>query len=140
MSANHVSPLRRRICFEGYAGGRSLPVRQPARWVGNLPLLSFDRELRLFYQPLHDRLSAIDLRDHSIDLLAVIGDATVCGVIAVPNDVGVDDVELGQIDGRDAAGDAIDQQPSATLPLPVRRGGGFLRQAVVHAEGAADYE
>jgi hypothetical protein len=62
VAANHVSPLRLRICFEGYAGGRALPIRQPARRIGNLPLLSFDRELRLFYQPLYDRLSAIDLR------------------------------------------------------------------------------
>jgi len=38
------------------------------------------------------------------------------------------------------SGDAIDQQPSSALPLPVRRGGRFLREAVIDTEGAADDE
>ena len=35
---------------------------------------------------------------------------------------------------------AIDQEPSAALPLPVWRGSGFLGEAVVDPVGAADYE
>ncbi len=38
------------------------------------------------------------------------------------------------------AGGAVDEKPSAALPLPVRRGGGFLGKAVIDAEGAADDE
>src|SRR5579863_644056 len=123
----HIRPLRRRICLEGYASWRSLPIRHSARWIRNLPLLKFDGEFCLFYQPLHDGLSAINLRDHGIDLLAVIGDATVSGVVAVPTDLGVNDVELRQIDGGDTAGHAIDQQPSSALPLPVWWRNRFLR-------------
>jgi hypothetical protein len=84
-------------------------------------LLSFGRDLRLPDQPLHYRLATIDLDDHRINLLAVIGDAAVGGVVAVPADGGVEGVELRQIDGSDTAGDTVDQQPYPTLPLPVWR-------------------
>ena len=36
--------------------------------------------------------------------------------------------------------DTVDQQPSAALPLPMRRRNEFLRKAVVDAEGAPHHK
>ena len=94
VAAYHVRPFRRRIWREGYAGWRSLPVRYFAGRIWNLRWLRFDREFRFPHQPLHDRLTAIDLGNHSINLLAVIGYAAVGGIVAVPIEFGVSDVEL----------------------------------------------
>src|SRR5205823_6594273 len=79
------------------------------------------------------------LRHNGIDFLAIVGDAAVCGIVAIPTDGGVAYVEVRKIDGRYPSGRAVNQQPSSALPLPVRRRG-FLRQTVVQAEGAANHE
>ena len=76
----------------------------------------------------------------SVHFLAVIPDAAIGGEITIPTGGRVDDIEIGKIDGGDAAGGAVHQKPSAALPLPVRRGGGLLGKTVVDAEGAADCE
>ena len=80
------------------------------------------------------------MRYYCVDFLAVIGDAAVGSVIPVPTRGGVESIELGKIEGRHVAGGAVDQKPSAGLPLPVLWRCGFLRKAVVDAESAADHE
>ena len=66
------------------------------------------------------------------------GDAAVGGVVAEPDYVGDGGVEVGQMERGDVAGDAVDGEPGAGLPDPVRRGVGG--QGVVEAKGAADGE
>jgi len=66
------------------------------------------------------------------------GDAAVGGVVAEPDHVGDSGVEVRQMQRGDVAGDAIDGQPGAGLPDPVRNGVGW--QCVVEAKGAANGE
>ena len=66
------------------------------------------------------------------------GDAAVGGIVAEPDDVGDGGVEVGQMQRGDVAGDAVDGEPGAGLPDPVRSGVGG--QGVVEAEGAANGE
>lgn len=129
--------------LEGYAGRSSLPGRRGAGGIG-WDLLhifvgrSFVGDVCDLYGLLENGLAAVDLGDDCVDILPVVGDAAIGGIVAVPTDGGVEDVKVGQIDERDAAGGTIDQEPSTRLPFPVRRG--FLGKAVVDAEGPADYE
>ena len=122
--------------FEGHAGWRSLPGGREAGGIGS----GIFRDALAIEGLLQNRLASIDLRDDGVDFLAVLGDAAIGGVVAVPTSGGVEGVELGKVDGRDAAGHTVDEQPSSALPLPVRRRGGFLGKAVVDAKGAPDYE
>ena len=142
-------PWMAKVCLacacglEGYAGWSSLPGRRGAGGIGWDILhifvgLSFVGDVCDLDWLLENGLAAVDLGDDCVDLLPVVGDAAIGGIVAVPTDGGVEDVKVGQIDERDAAGGTIDQEPSAALPFPVRRG--FLGKAVVDAEGAADYE
>lgn len=64
--------------------------------------------------------------------------AAVGGVVAEPDGVGDDGVEVGKMERGDVAGDAVDGDPGAGLPDPVRSGVGG--EGVVDAEGAADGE
>ena len=65
------------------------------------------------------------------------GDATVGGVVAEPDDVGDEGVEVGEVEGGDVAADSVDHEPGAGLPGPANGLGG---EGVVDAEGAADDE
>jgi hypothetical protein len=65
------------------------------------------------------------------------GDAAVGGVVAEPDDVGDLGVEVGEVEGGDVAGGAVDHEPGAGLPGPAGRFGG---ERVVDVEGAADDE
>ena len=65
------------------------------------------------------------------------GDAAVGGVVAEPDGVGDEGVEVGEVEGGDVAGDAVDHEPGAGLPGPAD---GFGGEGVVDAEGPADDE
>ena len=64
-------------------------------------------------------------------------DAAIGCVVAEPDDVGDDGVEVGEMDGSNVAADAVDHEPRAGLPSPAN---GFGGKRVVDAEGAADNE
>ena len=55
--------------------------------------------------------------------LGRVGGAAVGGVVAEPDGVGDYGIEVGEVEGRDVAGDAVDRDPGAGLPDPVL--GGF---------------
>src|ERR1022692_195048 len=59
----------------------------------------------------------VDLCYDGIEFLAVFGAAAIGSVVAVPTGGGVDGVEVGKVDGSDVAGGAVDQEPSAALPV-----------------------
>ena len=63
------------------------------------------------------------------------GDAAVGPVVAEPDDSGDLGVVVGQVEGGDVGGDAVDEEPGAGLPGPAWGLGG---EGVVDAEGAAD--
>jgi hypothetical protein len=86
------------------------------------------------------RLAAADLADDGVDFLAVLGDAAIGGIIAIPAGIRIKHVKLGKIEGGNVSCGAVDQQPSAALPQPVRWGAALLRKTVVHPKGAADHE
>ncbi len=65
------------------------------------------------------------------------GDATVGCVIAEPDDVGDQGVEVGKVERGDVAADAVDHEPGAGLPGPMD---GFGGQGVVDAQGSANHE
>jgi hypothetical protein len=64
--------------------------------------------------------------------------AAVGGVIAVPDGVGDGGVEIREVEGGNAAGGAVDEEPRAGLPTPA--GCGVGGQGVVEAKDAADGE
>ena len=131
--------------LEGYTGWSSLPgwARGRRNRLGHPSCLCrpfFVGDVCDLDRLLENGLAMVDLGHDCVSLFLVVGDAAIGGIVAVPTDGGVEDVELGKIDEGDVAGGAIDQEPSAALPFPVRRGRGLLRKAVIEAEGAADYE
>ena len=65
------------------------------------------------------------------------GDAAVGRVVAKPDDVGDERIEVGEVECGDVAADAVDHEPGARLPRPADRLGW---ERVVDAEGAADDE
>jgi len=140
MAADGVGLFGCACGFEGYTGGSSLPGWCGAGGVGWSVFHLFVDDVLALDRLLENGLTAVDLGYDCVDFFAVIGDSAISGVVAVPTDGGVEDVKVGQIDERDVAGRAIDQEPSAGLPLPVGRGRGFLWKAIVDAKGAADYE
>jgi hypothetical protein len=77
----------------------------------------------------------LDGRRHAV---AVVGDATAGGIVAVPAHVGVVRVEVGQLEFGDAARVAVDQQPGSALPQPARRRSG--RHRVGHPACPAHHE
>lgn len=66
------------------------------------------------------------------------GGAAVGGVVAEPDGIGDGGVEVGEVEGGDVSGDAVDEEPGAGLPDPVC--GGVGGQGIVEAEGAANGE
>jgi hypothetical protein len=50
--------------------------------------------------------------------LAVVGQAAEGDVVAVPSRVGVEGVEVGQVDGENTSCDTVHQESSAGLPAP----------------------
>ena len=125
------------VCwFECYSGWGALPGGGGAGGIGG----GIFRDGLTLQGLFQDWLPAADLGYYGVEFFAVFGDAAVGGVIAVPAYGRVEGVELGEIDGGDAGGGAVDQEPAAALPLPVRRLGGLLGKAVVDAENAPDYE
>ena len=107
--------------FEGYAGRGSLPRGRGAGGVGSGRFHFSVSDFLAVEELLQNRFAAIELRDDGVDFLAIVGNAAIGGVVTIPTGRGVEGIELGKIDGRDVAGRAVDQQPSAALPLPVRR-------------------
>ncbi len=78
--------------------------------------------------------------DDRVELFAIVGNAAVGGVVAVPGGGGEGGIEFGEVEGGDAAGDAVNLEPASELPAPAE-GLGFLGgETVVEAIGAADYE
>jgi hypothetical protein len=69
--------------------------------------------------------------------LAGRGDAAVGAVVAEPDDFGDFGVVVGEVEGGDVAGDAVDHEPGGGLPGPAR---GFGGERIVDVEGAADDE
>jgi hypothetical protein len=65
------------------------------------------------------------------------GNAAVGPVVAEPDDGRDLGIVVGEVEGGDVGGDAVDEEPGAGLPGPARRFGG---EGVVDAEGAADDE
>ncbi len=126
--------------LEGYAGRSSLPDWSGAGGVDRGTFYFFVDDVVPFNRFLQNGLAAVDLGYDRVNFLVVIRDSAVRGIVAVPADGGVEDVELGKIDEGDVAGCTVDQEPSSALPFPVGRGRGLLRKAVVEAEDAADYE
>src|SRR5882757_5313884 len=118
MATDGEGLLGRGCGFEGYAGRGSLPRGRGAGGVGSGRFhFSFGDSVAVEELP-QNRFAAIQLRDDGVGFLAVVGDAAVGGVVAVPTGGGVESVELGKIDGRYVAGRAVNQQPSPALPLP----------------------
>ena len=64
--------------------------------------------------------------------------SAVGGVVAEPDGVGYRGIEVGQVKGGYVSGGAVDEQPGAGLPDPVRSRIGW--QPVVDVQGAADGE
>ena len=120
--------------FEAYAYRSLLPGGWSAGGVGRR-VVGEPVAGEQFFQ---DRLSAVELGDDGEDFFTVVGDAAVADVVAIPGGGGVESVEFGEIDGGDFPGEAIDEEPSPTLPLPARSG--IVGQAVVEAEGATSDE
>jgi hypothetical protein len=87
---------------------------------------------------LQYRLSAVQFGDDDESLVSVVGNSTVGDVVSIPGRRGVHHIEIRQVHGRNAAGHAIDEQPTAALPLPSRDR--VLRETVVHAKDAAHHK
>jgi len=70
--------------------------------------------------------------------LAVVGEAAEGDVVAVPSRVGVEGVEVGQVDGENTSCDTVHLESSAGLPAPagdeVNSRGGMVLQAKGTAE------
>lgn len=126
--------------LEGDADGRALPCGRGAGGIGRCVFRFRNGHALALEKLLQHRLASADLRNDGIDFLAIFGDAAVGRIVAIPTGCGVECVELGKVDGRNVSSDAVDEKPSTALPLPVRRGGGFLGKAVIHAEGTPDDE
>ena len=118
---------------EGDADGLTLPGGRRAVGVG-AGICGITQ--RLF----EDGLAAPKLGHDCVELLAIVGDAAVGGVVAVPGGGGIVGVEFREVEGGDAAGDAVDLEPASELPAPAERLGFLGGEAVVEAVGAADYE
>ena len=104
--------------LEGDSGGASLPGGSAAGGIdGGLSCLRV--EACACEKLLQHRLAAGDLGDYGV-FFSVFGDAAVSNVIAVPTSGRVDGIEFREVNGRDVASDAVDEEPSAALPLPVR--------------------
>jgi hypothetical protein len=57
---------------------------------------------------LQNWLATADLRYHRVEFLAVFRDAAIGGVVAIPTGGGVESIELGEMDGGNVTGDAVD--------------------------------
>src|SRR5208282_3863681 len=91
----------------------------------------------VFFQ---DRLPASDVSDDGVKFLAVLGDAAVSDVVAIPARRRIEGIELGQVQLRNTSSEAVDQQPATALPLPARGAGRFRGQRIVDAKSAPDHE
>src|SRR5258706_11193304 len=72
-------------------------------------------------------------------MIAIVGDAAVGNVIAIPTRRRIVGIEVGQTDLADVPSRTVYQEPTATLPLPVRCCL-FVLQRVVDAIRAANCE
>ena len=80
---------------------------------------------------LHDGATCAQLRDDGHEATPGGGrGAAVGGVVAEPDCVRDDGVEVGEMQGCDVAGDSVYRDPGAGLPEPVL--GGFCREGVVN--------
>ncbi len=97
--------------MEGGAHGGALPDGWGADGIGCGRLGPGGEEF------LDDGLTGTELGDDGDDAsFGGGGDAAVGGVVAEPDDVGDEGVEVGEVEGRDVAADAIDHEPGARLP------------------------
>ncbi len=118
--------------LQGGAHGGALPDGGSADGVGGRGLRPGGENL------LNDGLARTELGDDGDDAaFGVGGDAAVGGVVAEPDDIGDEGVEVWEVKGGDVAADAVDHEPGAGLPGPAD---GFGGERVVDAEGAADDE
>ena len=134
MAAHTESDLLRLVRLECDAGGLPLPGWSGTLGVGQVVAV------RLSQHFLQNRLPSAQLRHHGKKLLPIVGDATIGNVVTVPAASRIEGIKLGQGDLADAAGHAIDQQPSTTLPHPTRSQGRFGRECVIEAKYAAHHE
>ena len=122
------------IRLKGYPQRAALPGWRGAFGIGIGVTARFTR---IFFQ---DQLAAADLCHHRIQFFAVIRNTTIGDVVAIPAGCRVKRIELGQIQLRDASGQAIDQQPASPLPLPARTArigisaGAFPLQGIIYAK------
>lgn len=72
------------------------------------------------------------LKDDGKKFLAIIGDAAIGDVVALPTGRRIIGIEFGQADRGNVTGQAVNHQPSAALPHPTRRRSSLAGQAIVH--------
>jgi len=123
--------------LEAHAGGISLPGGDGAGGIRSCVFYFVAGAKEKLFQ---NWLAAADLGNDGVEFFAVVRETAVCRIVAVPTGGRIESVELGKVDRRDVAGDAVDEQPSSALPLPVRRRVRLLGKTVIEAEGAADNE
>src|SRR5208283_982599 len=123
---------------KGNAHGAALPDWRRTLRVG---IVGSRRFASVFFQ---DRLATSHLGDDRVELLAVFGDAAVSDVVAIPARGRIEGIELRQVELGNASGDAVNQQPTAALPLPARGvGAGIGRlsgQRIVHPKRAPHHK
>ncbi len=113
-ASNREHQLRVAAVLKCDAHRCAFPDRSRAFRVG---IVARSRFARFFLQ---DRLAASDLGDNGVELLAIFRDAAVSDVVAIPAGGRIEGIEFGQVDLRNASGQAVDEQPAPTLPLPAR--------------------
>jgi hypothetical protein len=122
MTANGETLFRSGCELEGTRGGISLPVGERAGGI-RCRIRSFVGAVKKFFQ---NWLAAADFGDNGVEFLPVVGDTAICRIVAVPAGGGIERVELGKVAGRDVSSAALDEEPSAALPLPIWRCDRFL--------------
>ena len=111
--------------LQGGAHGDALPDGGGADGVGRCFLGPGSEEF------VDDGFAGAELGDDGDDsAFGGGGDAAVGCVVAEPNDVGDEGIEVGEVEGGDVAADAVDHEPGAGLPGPANGLGG---EGVVNA-------